>query len=337
MQLKWLEDFVELARTRSFTRAAENRFVTHPAFGRRIRSLKEWVGARLIARTKPLELTAAGTVFLDAASNALDILHGARTQLQEASPVLENNLRIATGRTLSATFFPDWYDETVARAGFFTATVSTGSAEEAILQLTAGDADMLIVYSSPHTRLLIDRDRFDWLSVAREVLVPVSAFDARGSVRYRLPAGRPGAGAVARVRAHADPARGAGASSRRNARPPDAAARVPGRLVRSDPRDGAPRARPCVVAAAARRRRRAARRARDRRGRRLADRLRHRAVPATERPAPGTGRDLAHRAGTRRRRRIASAGSARAACAPIGTIACRNGTNACPALPTLRA
>ncbi|ALX16585.1 LysR family transcriptional regulator [Burkholderia cepacia JBK9] len=190
MQLKWLEDFVELARTRSFTRAAENRFVTHPAFGRRIRSLEEWVGARLIARTKPLELTAAGTVFLDAASNALDILHGARTQLQEASPVLENNLRIATGRTLSATFFPDWYDETVARAGFFTATVSTGSAEEAILQLTAGEADMLIVYSSPHTRLLIDRDRFDWLSVAREVLVPVSALDARGSARYRLPAGQ---------------------------------------------------------------------------------------------------------------------------------------------------
>ncbi|MBR8501822.1 LysR family transcriptional regulator, partial [Burkholderia cenocepacia] len=106
MQLKWLEDFVELARTRSFTRAAENRFVTHPAFGRRIRSLEEWVGTRLIARTKPLELTAAGTVFLDAASNALDILHGARTQLQEASPVPENTLRIATGRTLSATFFP---------------------------------------------------------------------------------------------------------------------------------------------------------------------------------------------------------------------------------------
>jgi len=79
VQLKLLEDFVELARTRSFTRAAENRFVTHPAFGRRIRALDEWLGARLIERTKPLELTAAGTVFLDAATNAIDILHGVRT------------------------------------------------------------------------------------------------------------------------------------------------------------------------------------------------------------------------------------------------------------------
>lgn len=189
MQLRWLEDFVELARTRSFTRAAENRFVTHPAFGRRIRSLEEWVGTRLIERTKPLELTAAGTVFLDAATNALEILHGARTQLQDAAPTLENNLKIATGRTLAATFFPDWYEQTVARSGFFTATLSTGGAEEAILRLAAGEVDLLIVYSSPHTRLLIDRDRFDWVTVAREVLVPVSALDARGRARYRLAAG----------------------------------------------------------------------------------------------------------------------------------------------------
>ncbi|MFJ2992373.1 LysR family transcriptional regulator [Pandoraea sp. NPDC087047] len=189
MQLRWLEDFVELARTRSFTRAAENRFVTHPAFGRRIRALEEWVGTRLVERSKPLELTAAGTVFLDAATNALDILHSARTQLQDAAPTLENNLKIATGRTLAATFFPDWYDETVSRIGFFTATLSTSGAEEAILRLAAGEVDLLIVYSSAHTRLLIDQERFDWLSVAREVLVPVSALDAKGRARYRLAAG----------------------------------------------------------------------------------------------------------------------------------------------------
>lgn len=44
MQLKWLEDFIVLAQERSFTRAAELRHVTHPAFGRRIRALEEWAG-----------------------------------------------------------------------------------------------------------------------------------------------------------------------------------------------------------------------------------------------------------------------------------------------------
>ena len=47
MQLKWLEDLVALAQTRSFSRAAELRHVTHPAFGRRIKALEDWAGAAL--------------------------------------------------------------------------------------------------------------------------------------------------------------------------------------------------------------------------------------------------------------------------------------------------
>lgn len=189
MRLEWLEDFVELAQTRSFTRAAENRFVTHPAFGRRIRALEEWAGAPLIARSKPLVLTTAGVVFLDAATNALEIMHGAREQLQGSTPAMEKNVRIATGRTLASTFFPEWYEEALRNFGRFTTTVTTGSAQEAILHLMAGEVDLLIVYSSSHTRLLIDHGRFDFLPIARETLVPVSALDAHGIARYKLPTG----------------------------------------------------------------------------------------------------------------------------------------------------
>ena len=61
MQLKWLEDFVALTEGRSFSRAAELRHVTHPAFGRRIKALELWAGTALIERgSMPLKLTAAG-------------------------------------------------------------------------------------------------------------------------------------------------------------------------------------------------------------------------------------------------------------------------------------
>ena len=189
MQLRWLEDFVELARTRSFTRAAENRFVTHPAFGRRIHALEEWVGVELVMRSKPLPLTPAGAMFLDAATNALEALHGAREHLQGKAPALENNVRVATGRTLASTFFPGWYENAVSRFGVFTTSVTTGNAEEGILRLLAGEVDLLIAYSSPHTRLMIDHDRFDFLNVGREVMVPVSSLDSRGRALYKLPAG----------------------------------------------------------------------------------------------------------------------------------------------------
>ena len=61
MELKWIEDFLSLAETRSFSRSAEIRAVTQSAFSRRIRSLEVWLGTALLDRsTYPITLTADG-------------------------------------------------------------------------------------------------------------------------------------------------------------------------------------------------------------------------------------------------------------------------------------
>ena len=66
METKWLEDFISLAETRSFSRSAELRHVTQPAFSRRIQSLEAWLGADLIDRTSyPTSLTPSGEVFYE--------------------------------------------------------------------------------------------------------------------------------------------------------------------------------------------------------------------------------------------------------------------------------
>ena len=58
MNLIWLEDFLALASTGNFSRAAEERHMTQPAFSRRIRALEEWLGVVLIDRTThPAALT----------------------------------------------------------------------------------------------------------------------------------------------------------------------------------------------------------------------------------------------------------------------------------------
>ncbi|MDY7578200.1 LysR family transcriptional regulator [Herbaspirillum sp. RTI4] len=191
MQLTWLEDFVELARTHSFSRAAENRFVTHPAFGRRIRALEQWVGAALVERKQPVSLTPAGVLFLDAAMHTIDVLHAARAQLHDATLRPEETLRIATGRTLAKTFFPDWYDALNQRCGPFLVSLSTGGAQELIMRLSAGDADLLVMYSSPTTRLLIDPLRFESITIDREILLPVSAPNTKGRPKFRLPSTGP--------------------------------------------------------------------------------------------------------------------------------------------------
>ncbi|MEK6346780.1 MAG: LysR substrate-binding domain-containing protein [Burkholderia sp.] len=189
MQITWLEDFMELARTRSFSRAADNRAVTHPAFGRRIKALEEWVGAELVERKQPVTLTPAGAIFLDAATVATDVLHAARAQFQGAAAASEPVLRVATGRTLARTFFPDWYDTLSQRIGAFPVSVSTGGAQEVVIRLATGDVDLLVIYSSPTTRLLIDPQRYESITLARETLLPVSAPDAAGRPKFSLSAG----------------------------------------------------------------------------------------------------------------------------------------------------
>src|SRR4051812_36616100 len=83
MELKWLEDFVSLARTGSFSRSAEERHITQPAFSRRIQALETWLGVSLIDRsTYPTTLTSAGQEFRETAEEAVRMLYGSRTALQ---------------------------------------------------------------------------------------------------------------------------------------------------------------------------------------------------------------------------------------------------------------
>ena len=61
VETKWLEDFVSLAETRSFSRSAQLRHVTQPAFSRRIQALEAWAGIDLVDRSSyPTRLTPAG-------------------------------------------------------------------------------------------------------------------------------------------------------------------------------------------------------------------------------------------------------------------------------------
>ncbi|AMB83897.1 LysR family transcriptional regulator [Pseudomonas agarici] len=188
MQLEWLEDFIELARTRSLSRAAEIRCVTHPAFGRRIRALEEWVGSSLIERKQPLSLTPSGLLFLDAATQSVELLGAVRAQFQGGRLSRDEPVRIATGRTLASTFFPDWYESLNQQFGCFPVSLVTSGAQEAIMRLSAGDADLLLIFSNPLTQVLIDPERFDSLVLANEELLPVSAPDDRGQPMFHISA-----------------------------------------------------------------------------------------------------------------------------------------------------
>lgn len=66
MNLRQIELATEIARTRNFTQAAKNLFISQPALSAQIKSLEEELGFKLFIRNKkrPLELTDGGRAFL---------------------------------------------------------------------------------------------------------------------------------------------------------------------------------------------------------------------------------------------------------------------------------
>ena len=83
METKWLEDFVSLAETRSFSRSAQLRHITQPAFSRRIQALEAWAGVDLVDRSSyPTRLTPAGETLHAQALEMLGHLQLARNMMR---------------------------------------------------------------------------------------------------------------------------------------------------------------------------------------------------------------------------------------------------------------
>lgn len=157
MQLKWLEDFVALAQERSFTRAAELRHVTHPAFGRRIRALESWAGTPLIEREAgPVKLTAAGQAFLDTALQMTRHLAQSHDELMAIAGRQGRTVTLCTGRTLARTIVADWLVRLQPYLADGELRISTRSLADAVHDLQHGLADFSILYHHPSLVVPLD-------------------------------------------------------------------------------------------------------------------------------------------------------------------------------------
>ena len=188
---KWLEDFIALARERSFSKAAQSRHVTQPQFSRRIRALELWLGADVVNRANvPLNLTDAGEQLLPVARNtttALSDLQG-RVRSAQRGGGAGDWVVLATGRTLSRTWVPLWV-QTLRRSmgAQIKLRLITGSINDAVVALEQGHADFMLSYSHPRLQLSLDPAAFDSITVAQEELVAVSAPNSAGESLHNLP------------------------------------------------------------------------------------------------------------------------------------------------------
>ena len=183
MQLKWLEDLSALAQTRNFSRAAELRNVTHPAFGRRIKALEAWAGVPLVERgSSPVTFTSAGVSLLDNAQQMLRSVGHARDELLGAAGRQDNTVTLATGRTLARTLVADWLPKlqpVLEQAGGELRILTRSLVDTAQLP-ERGDADFMLTYHHPLLALRLNARQYVYLPLGQDRLVPLSRADAHG-------------------------------------------------------------------------------------------------------------------------------------------------------------
>ena len=95
MNRNQLKYFVAAAESRSFTKAAEQFYISQTAITQQIRLLEETLGCPLFDRsTRPVSLTSAGTIFLREAKGILERMSRAQERVHDASTGLSGTLRV---------------------------------------------------------------------------------------------------------------------------------------------------------------------------------------------------------------------------------------------------
>jgi len=188
VETKWLEDFVSLAETRSFSRSAQLRHVTQPAFSRRIQALEAWAGVDLVDRSSyPTRLTPAGQTLLPQALEVLGSLQAARNLMRGHQTSGQDMIEFAVPHSLAFTFFPHWIMELRQRFGAVKSRLVGLNVHDAVMQLTEGSCDLLLAYHHPSQPLQLNPERYEMLSLGHETLAPYAKADGDGAPLFRLP------------------------------------------------------------------------------------------------------------------------------------------------------
>jgi DNA-binding transcriptional LysR family regulator len=176
MELSWLEDFLALIEVGGFSRAAERRHLTQPAFSRRIRALEEWAGGALFDRnSRRVRLTPAGERFRPVAEEVARRLSQAREDLREINDTVGATLRFACTHALSLTFFPDWLRGVERAAPVGSIRLISDSLSACERTMRDGQAQFMLCHYHPAALGRLDARSFVSRMQGDDVLIPVKA------------------------------------------------------------------------------------------------------------------------------------------------------------------
>jgi DNA-binding transcriptional LysR family regulator len=179
--------FVEVARRKSVSRAAETLFVTQPALTARIQGLERNLGAALFVRTsRGMKLTEAGDAFLPYAVRALNTLTDGRMQVNALERGGAGRLTIGAAPAVSTYVLPGLLKRFALSHPRVSVSVRTGHSEEMLDLVLREEVDVGLVRALHHRDIVSTPLYEDRLIL---VVEPDHRFADQGRIRLEEIAG----------------------------------------------------------------------------------------------------------------------------------------------------
>lgn len=148
MRLEWLEDIVAVVETGSFHAAAKRRFVTQPAFSRRIRAIEDYVGVELFDRDrKPIGLKPSISNHQEDIKRLITQMKDLHYELRRQGREAHNRIVIASQHAITATRAPAIVEMLSQRIDV-SVRLRSANRDECLALLMAKQADLLLNYQS---------------------------------------------------------------------------------------------------------------------------------------------------------------------------------------------
>lgn len=106
MDIRQIRVFTAIAKHLSFTKAADELFMTQSSISKILKSLEEELGMELFYRSPKIQLTDVGQAFRSKTGQLIDLIESIPHEIQEIAALNQGVLRIGVPPLTGSTFFP---------------------------------------------------------------------------------------------------------------------------------------------------------------------------------------------------------------------------------------
>lgn len=157
--LEWYRVFYHTAKSGSFSKAADELYITQPAVSHAIRQLEDRIGGPLFLRTsKGVKLTAEGNVLFSFVSEAFRYLSAGERKLADMHMLTEGEIRIGAGDTLCRYYLLPYLEAFHREYPHIKIQVTNRTSQETIGLLKDGKIDFGVINLPAEDRMIEIRE-----------------------------------------------------------------------------------------------------------------------------------------------------------------------------------